>query len=135
TIAQQLKIKDFPFEIRDSKGNPIYYENSNGSWFKYEYDSNGNQIYFERSDGFWQKNEFDSNGKEIYHEESNGFWIKCEYDSEGKGIYYESCNGTRIDKRPKSHKTELTLLEIFETKQAFNKWLKELTETEKLLIL
>ena len=30
TIAQQLKIKNFPFEIKDDKGNEIYYEDSNG---------------------------------------------------------------------------------------------------------
>ena len=93
TIAQQLKIKEFPLEIKDSKGKIIYYE------------------------------------------DSDGYWHKFEYDSKGDLIYYENSEGTIIDARPKSHKTELTLLEIFETKQAFNKWLKELTETEKLLIL
>ena len=31
TIAKQLKIKEFPFEIKDSKGNRIYYENSYGA--------------------------------------------------------------------------------------------------------
>ena len=31
TIAQQLKVKDFPFIIEDSKGNQIYYENSDGT--------------------------------------------------------------------------------------------------------
>ena len=29
-IAQQLKIKDFPFIIKDKNGNEIYYENSDG---------------------------------------------------------------------------------------------------------
>jgi hypothetical protein len=29
----------------------------------------------------------------------------------------------------------MTNLEIFKTKQKFNKWLKELTETEKLLVM
>lgn len=51
TIAQQLKIKEFPFEIKNSKGNIIYFENSNGYWAKREYDSNGNQIYYENSNG------------------------------------------------------------------------------------
>ena len=31
TIAQQLKIKEFPFTIKDSKGNQIYWENSDGT--------------------------------------------------------------------------------------------------------
>ena len=51
TIAQQLKIKEFPFEIRDSNGKEIYAENSYGYWIKYEYDSVGQVIYYEQSDG------------------------------------------------------------------------------------
>ena len=51
TIAQQLNIKEFPFEIRDSKGNKIYSENPDGYWVRREYDSNDNEIYFEDSDG------------------------------------------------------------------------------------
>lgn len=51
TIAQQLGIKKFPFEIRDKNGNLTYYENSGGFWEKREYDSNGNPIYYEDSDG------------------------------------------------------------------------------------
>ena len=81
TIAQQLKIKKFPFIIKDS---------------------NGNQIYWETSDGYWGKSEFDSNGKEIYIEYSNGYWEKREYDSEGEEIYFEDSKGKIIDKRPKT---------------------------------
>jgi hypothetical protein len=51
TIAQQLNVKEFPFEIKDSNGKEIYYENSDGFWIKREFDSNGNQIYYENSDG------------------------------------------------------------------------------------
>ena len=51
TIAQQLNIKEFPFAIKDSKGNKIYSENSNGFWIKREYDSNNNPIYSENSNG------------------------------------------------------------------------------------
>ena len=51
TIAQQLKIKEFPFEIKDSKGNLIYWEISNGAWVKKEYNSEGNEIYWEDSEG------------------------------------------------------------------------------------
>ena len=50
TIAQQLNIKSFPFEIEDSDGNGIYYEKSDGYWFRHEYDSNGNVIYYENSE-------------------------------------------------------------------------------------
>ncbi len=51
TIAQQLKIKDFPFIINDKDGNAIYYETSVGYWTKREYDAHDNEIYYENSDG------------------------------------------------------------------------------------
>ncbi len=52
TIAQQLNIKEFPFEIRDKNGNQIYWEDYDGFWCKTEYDSNGNEKYWEDSNGF-----------------------------------------------------------------------------------
>ena len=51
TFAQFLNIKVFPFEIKDKNGNVIYYEFSNGNWYKREYDSDGKEIYYENSDG------------------------------------------------------------------------------------
>ena len=81
TIAKQLKIKEFPFEIEDSKGNEIYYEYSTGYWVKREYDSKGNEIYLENS---------------------TGYWVKREYDSEGNEIYLEDSEGTMVDNRPKT---------------------------------
>jgi hypothetical protein len=89
TIAQQLKIKKFPFIINDH---------------------NGNSIYFEDSDGFWRKTEYNSNGNRIYYESSTGFWIRREFDSNGNRIYYENSNGVIIDARPKT--VELTMDEI-----------------------
>ena len=73
TIAQQLNVKEFPFEIRDSQRRTIYYENSYGRWYKSRYGSQGREIYFENSGGYWWKREYDSNGKEIYFEDSN--WV------------------------------------------------------------
>ena len=102
TIAQQLKIKEFPFEINDSNGNCIYYENYKGYWIKRERDSKGNMIYYEDSHGFWSKREYDSDGSLIYYENSNGFWSKREYDSNGNRIYWEDSYGGIIDKRPKT---------------------------------
>ena len=90
TIAQELKIKDFPFEIKDSKNNEIYYENSYGYWAKREYDKNNNEIYWEDSSGFWCKQEFDKNNNQIYSEDSEG---------------------TIIDNRPKST-PEFTMEEL-----------------------
>jgi hypothetical protein len=78
TITQQLKIKDFPFIIKDK---------------------NGKEIYFETSNGFWNKSEWDANGNIIYFEESTGYWFKCEYDANGKEIYYKNSDGVIRDKR------------------------------------
>jgi uncharacterized membrane protein len=72
TIAQQLNVKEFPFVIKDSQGNRIYFEDSEGYWSKREYDSHGNQIYYEDSNGYWSKSEYDDNGREIYFEDSDG---------------------------------------------------------------
>ena len=102
TIAQQLNVKEFPFEIKNSNGKEIYWENSDGHWYKREYDSKGNMIYWENSDGYWSKREYDSNGNRIYFEESNGSWIKREYDSKGNEIYWENSNGQIYDYRPKT---------------------------------
>jgi len=112
TIAEQLKIKEFPFEIKDSNGNLIYYETSNGFWYRCEYDSKGNEIYYIDSNGYWAKNEYNSMGNLIYYKNSTGYWVKREYDSKGNLIYLENSTVVILDKRPKSPKTELTLDEI-----------------------
>lgn len=52
TIAQQLNVTDFPFEIKDKNGREIYWENSNGDWCRKEYDSYGNETHYENSKGF-----------------------------------------------------------------------------------
>ena len=74
TIAQQLKIKDFPFIIKDKNGNEIYYETSDGHWRKREYDDNGNKIYCEDENGHWWKYVYNDKGNEIYCETSDGHW-------------------------------------------------------------
>ncbi len=102
TIAQQLKIKEFPFVIKDSNGNQIYSESSFGYWAKREWDNNGNEIYWEDSNGYWAKSEYDTNGKEIYYESSSGYWVKFEYDANGNCIYYENSDGRIKDNRPKT---------------------------------
>ena len=111
TIAQQLNIKEFPFEIKDKNGNEIYWENSNGGWVQREYDSNGNQIYSEDSGGFWVKREYDENGNGIYYEDSDGYWSKREYDSNGNIIYHENSDGFIEDNRLKSCEGEIVEIE------------------------
>ena len=100
TIAQQLNVKEFPFEIHDKNGNKIYYEESDGYWYKNQFDVNGNEIYFENSDVDWIKRELDSNGKEIYYEDSTGYWCK----NEG---YSENSKGTIKDNRPKPSESKI----------------------------
>jgi len=73
TIAQQLKVKEFPFKIKDKDGNQIYYESITGYWNKREYDKDGNEIYYESSSGCWNKREYDKYGNQIYYENSIGF--------------------------------------------------------------
>jgi len=87
TIAQFLKVKDFPFVIEGK---------------------NGKEIYREYSDGYWFKHEYDDKGKKIRYENSTGLWRKSEYDEQGNVIYYENSDGFIIDKRPKPM-IELTL--------------------------
>ena len=80
TIAQQLKVTDFPFDIKDK---------------------NNKEIYFENSDGWWCKKERDTQGKIIRYEASGDAWYKREFDTQGNEIYYENSNGVIIDNRPK----------------------------------
>jgi hypothetical protein len=51
TIAQQLNIKEFPFEIKDKNGYVLYAEYSTGDWYKCELDEEGNERYYEDSGG------------------------------------------------------------------------------------
>ena len=82
TIAQQLKVRNFPFIIKDSENNQIYFETSDGYWIKHEYDERGNRIRFETS---------------------TGYWSICEYDEEDREIYFENSEGDITDNRPKTN--------------------------------
>ena len=72
TIAQQLNVTNFPFQIKDKNNNEIYWEESNGNWWKHEFDKNNNQIHYENSCGVWDKQEYDENNNQIYYEDSKG---------------------------------------------------------------
>ena len=112
TIAQKNGVTEFPYEIKDNNGNTIYFEDSDGNWYKQEYDSKDNLIYYEDSNGYWWKSEYDSFGNEIYSETSNGYWWKRQFDSNGNRIYYKDSIGYISDNRPKL--IELTLEQIAE---------------------
>ena len=73
TIYKELGIGfKFPIEIKNTKGNETYFENSDGYRERCEYDANGNETYCEDSQGYWHKLEYDSNGNETYYEDSDG---------------------------------------------------------------
>ena len=96
TIAQQLKIKDFPFIIKDK---------------------NGDELYGEDTDGYWVKREYDANGNQIFRENSDGDWTKSEYDAYGNIISYETSEGVIKDYRPKTvEPTNLEAIEAWEIK-------------------
>lgn len=99
TIAEQLRIKEFPFEILNKKGDRIYFEYSSGFWWRSEYNSQGKQTYFKNSEGCWWRREYDCQGNQIHLEESGGFWSKREFDSNGNIVYYENSSGYVEDNR------------------------------------
>ena len=111
TIAKTLNVKEFPFRIKDKKGNLIYGEWEDGFWERRERDANGNLIYHEDSDEYWEKTEWDANGNKTYCEDSTGFWEKTEYNSDGREIYFENSEGEIIDNRtkPKPIDEEVTI--------------------------
>jgi len=51
TIAEQLNVTELPFIISDSRGNTLYYEDSDKYCIKREFDSNDNVTYYENSKG------------------------------------------------------------------------------------
>ena len=63
----------FPIEIEDARGNETYFENSDGFWWKSEYNAHGEETYCENSAGYWCKSEYDANGNETYFEDSSGY--------------------------------------------------------------
>jgi len=105
TIAQQLKVTDFPFEIKDGNGNLIYMEYDDGYWARWEHDSEGRELYYEDSGSFWRKTKRDDNGNRTYYECSDGFWQTWEMDEAGEVIYSENSIGKIIDNRPKPEPT------------------------------
>jgi hypothetical protein len=61
-------IEEWEYVIRNIFGDDITMFNKLSVLF----DSNNKILYFEESDGYWYKREYDINGDEIYFENSNG---------------------------------------------------------------
>ncbi len=109
TIAQELGVTKFPFEIKDDRGNVIYKEYDDGFWKRWEVDLKGRELYYQNSSSFWAKREYDDNGGEIYFENSDGYWAKREWDANGNLIYYQNSDGEIIDNRPKAQAEPMTI--------------------------
>ena len=84
TIAQKLKIKNFPFIIKDD-GNEVYVENEDGTWIARGFDADDNMIWYEDSSGFSFKQEF-NNLRRILYYDSNDYVIESTYTSNGYEI-------------------------------------------------
>jgi hypothetical protein len=127
TIAEQLNIKYFPFEIKNKKGDVLYREELNHTWVKKEYDDRGNQTYHENYMGYWAKREYDERGNLIYYKNSNRYWVKTEYDEMNNQIYYEDSNGKIRDYRPKLDKKLIKSIMNFAIKDITGKTLRDKT--------
>ena len=92
TIAELFREVEYPIELYNKQGKPIYYENDRGDWHKYEYDTQGNLTYWEASNGYWSQYEYDDQGKEAYYENNNGCWYRTEYDEKGNRTYIGDSN-------------------------------------------
>ena len=89
----------FPIKIKGEKGKETYSENSDGFWWRCEYDEQGNSTYYETSDGYWSRYEYDEKGNSTYCEDSTGY---------KKGTKRSTCSGKVIEVDGKKYKlTEL----------------------------
>ena len=89
----------FPIEIKDDNGKRTYREDSNGYWYRCEYDKDGKVTYNENMSGHWSRYEYDENGKATYYEDSDGY---------KGGTKRSSCDGKVIEVDGKKYKlTEL----------------------------
>ena len=111
TLAKQLKINNFPFMIKDNKGNCIYFEESDDYWMKNEFDQNNNLIYNADSKNYWYKCEYNHNNHVIFWENSDNVWFKYEVNEKGEWLYMENSRGESSDFR-KEKVIEITFNDI-----------------------
>ena len=109
TIAQQLGITVFPFEIKEN-GKVMYFENRARYWVKYQYDKNGNEIKRECSDFYVGISTFNENNQLTSFEDSKGYWQKREYDKNGVQNYYANSHGVVDDNRKPVQKKSVIII-------------------------
>jgi len=76
-------------------------------------DENDNVVYYEDSNGFWFRNVYNDFNQITFHEDSNYYWSKSEYDAGYNEIYNENSDGL-IRMTLKLNKKELTIKELEE---------------------
>jgi YD repeat-containing protein len=69
---QPVIVEFYDKVVRNRKDMPLYYEDNDGYWKKYEYDEQNNLISNETSTGHWERYEYDKEGNMIYRENSSG---------------------------------------------------------------
>ena len=62
-----LSEKEYPLVLSKVFNEPVTIKGN------YVYDANGNEIYYEYSDGYWYKWGYDANGVRNYYENSDGY--------------------------------------------------------------
>ena len=82
-----LSEKEYPLVLSKIFNEPVIIKG------RYVYNNQGNEIYYEDSDGYWYKQEYGEQGNEIYFENRYGYWEKYEYDEQGYITYYENSDG------------------------------------------
>jgi hypothetical protein len=80
TIAQQLEIDKFPYEIKNPAGDVIYYESAEGDYEIRKFDARGNRILLKNSAGYVCYSWYNEDNKCVRNESSNGYWETWEYD-------------------------------------------------------
>ena len=90
SIAQQLKINKFPFEIKNSEDQLVYIEQEDGYWERYEYDDFENRIYMENSNDYWEILKIDFTRKESFFHTSDGYRAKKLFNDAGVVISEEN---------------------------------------------
>lgn len=53
---------------RDQWDNLVFYKNSNGWWWRKEFDERGNCLYHGDASGWWVRNTYDENNNRIGYE-------------------------------------------------------------------
>lgn len=63
--------------------------------YKTERDEYGNLIFYQNSNGWWWRKEFDDRGNCLYHADASGWWVRNTYNENNEKIGYENYLGIK----------------------------------------